>query len=594
MTAFNLTFLFAGFLIATALCVFVFKLVAKWDILDRLTEKLLVAILPVPLLIVTGWIFNDILGSSWEMWNGARLAPTIGLVHGYKLYYGIDPGPILGTVYTPLNYLVYLPAAIASSPTVAILIGISIAMAFYFLPVAWLLLGEYLDTYRKKGIALASFVGFWFLIYLIYEISGGGLASIFSAICYFSAPLLWLNSKLLLEKCRAVIFGIWGFALFCLFTYYFESLAGVLRLHADAPALGISALAGAALYFRDEKNNFRALAISATVAIAAFWTKQQALPLIFGLSTYVYLADGRRCFWRYLACLGVAAVSISTVLLLVFDPKQLILNAFTFPSNLPLTGEPKEVLFNAFREIVQQSILFVTIVAFLAPHLNPPVREDRLLSWLIYNRWAMFLIVALFAIPSALLARTRIGGNFNNLSFTVYFIAIAAILAIVKAASMPELQRSVQTVVLCLSVCLLLIHVPLTVNTFNTLPNQKAILATNPQEYFYRYAKANPGKAFFPWVPLANVMGEGKLYHFDYGVTDRILSGGEVSEQAFRAGIPKDMKFLVYPAAIPSHIGNVEETGVMKAVRKYLPDVSKSPVESTEIKLPGWQVYTSP
>ena len=44
-------------------------------------------------------------------------------------------------------------------------------------------------------------------------------------------------------------------------------------------------------------------------------------------------------------------------------------------------------------------------------------------------------------------------------------------------------------------------------------------------EEAYRFSRQWPGQVYFPWHPLSVYLAEGKLYHFELGICDRIAAG---------------------------------------------------------------------
>src|SRR5437867_2712854 len=87
-----------------------------WGWADRVA-----AVLLLPPALLTFWLLYSkvVAGAPAIDWNGARLAPTFALAHGYALYYPATSGPILNMVYGPLTPVAFLPAVLFGSPTAA-------------------------------------------------------------------------------------------------------------------------------------------------------------------------------------------------------------------------------------------------------------------------------------------------------------------------------------------------------------------------------------------------------------------------------------------------------------------------------------------
>ena len=75
----------------------------------------------------------------------------------------------------------------------------------------------------------------------------------------------------------------------------------------------------------------------------------------------------------------------------------------------------------------------------------------------------------------------------------------------------------------------------------------------NQQEIAYRRSKAHPGVVYFPWQPLSTLLGEGRLYHFEWGAYDHYVAKNRnrvpvPSRQQIIAHIPDSSKlqFIAY------------------------------------------------
>lgn len=69
----------------------------------------------------------------------------------------------------------------------------------------------------------------------------------------------------------------------------------------------------------------------------------------------------------------------------------------------------------------------------------------------------------------------------------------------------------------------------------------------NVAETDFQFERTHPGEVYFPWDPLAALMASGKLYHFDYGVEDRILAGFPPSDEQLHAWIPANAQWIALP-----------------------------------------------
>ncbi|MEM1170762.1 MAG: hypothetical protein AAGJ08_17195 [Cyanobacteria bacterium P01_H01_bin.35] len=548
--------LFLSLLASLAFGVWIFKKLPQWNSIDRYFT----AAIPTVTFIFIVFVLIRILDAPFEDWNAIRLAPTFALTHGYQLYYGADTGPILNTIYGPITALAYLPTTLAISPTGAVMMGAFISAAFFFIPILWLVVCE------------------------IHE----------------SQKVMSLNRS---YKLLLFTYAFYAFISFFFFSFLSSLYFSAFNIHADAIALGLGAAACGFLYCRKHKDSLLSLLLSAIMIVLAIWAKQTALPLLIALPTYVLLADGRRCFKLYLLCIVISGLTISALLLTIFNPEYTFFNMLTIPGQHPwrvpgylsdtqviaLVASGKKVPGGKILPLLKAGIemIFVCLVPafiifwrFRYQFLFLPTTFDRITGWLRYNRWSMLLIVAFFMIPTSLLGRVKVGGAINAFSFTLYFLAASATLAVFRLildsgsinTSFSKLFTPLKFLTLALVITFFLNGIQLIGMLYPRL--QK--LPNNPQQVAYNYARHHPGEAYFPWNPLSSLMAEGKLYHFEYALEDRLLAGYPVNKENFKSYIPSNIQLLAFSNRNDGY------------VKQFLPEFSRQ-VKVDE--LPGWTVY---
>ena len=519
-------------------------------------ERLIITLLPLSVLVVLQTFLKRIfdLGIHYE-WNYARLATTFAIKYGYQLYYLPGQGPIFSNQKGPFGYLVYLPATISNSPVLSIIISLIISILFFFLPIGWL--------FSKNGsndltVNLLSFAGFlWF--------------------CLLAAASPGLKESAFIT-------------------------------HVDAPALGLGALACGVLYQRKTKSHTLVFVSSAVLAIFSVWAKQVMFPIVLALPIYVWLAKGRRAFISYCLCLTIVGLSISMIVLIIFNPKALFFQMFTHLSQVPWTGiEMNQNLFSTslkvLYELLKNSLIAIIILGlyliFQLLDWRNKIRFRGLIGcrsiqeFCQKNPWILPILVAIFMTPSSILAKIKYGGDINSFSFTIYFLLAGALLALVQS-NLALKYLSQERAITCLpqgATIFLLLYFIYTSEPFNmkkSLKNINTIMQQKlPVQIAYDYAKKHPNTVYFPRLPIVTLMSEGKMYHFEYTVYERKLSGFPVSEQHFQAYIPDNLQQVIY---CPSQEKNTySETKLMK--EQYFNHFSKK----IEIeKLIGCEVYVSP
>src|SRR4051794_7761683 len=83
-------------------------------------DSLMVLLAPASLYVLVAVSLMMALHAPQEDWSAGRFSPTYSLLRGYTLYYPADSGPIYNTIYPPMSYLAYLPAAFCDGPTTAL------------------------------------------------------------------------------------------------------------------------------------------------------------------------------------------------------------------------------------------------------------------------------------------------------------------------------------------------------------------------------------------------------------------------------------------------------------------------------------------
>ena len=491
-----------GFFLASLVFgIWLFKRLYKWNYLDRF----MAAWMPITVVIFLELSLRELLAQpSWPI-NAGRLTPTFALIHGYQLYYSSDTGPILSSIYGPITALSYLPSTLANSPTIAIILASLVSIFFFFIPILWLHIGKRTQSPQQLLLAIYVFIGF----------------------CFYT-----LNSPSL------------SYSAF--------------RIHADAISLGFSAFACVVLYYRKQKDSIFPLLLSATLAILAIWSKQVALPVVVALPIYIFLADGYRCFKRYVLCIFAVGIIFLVIFASIFNPQILFFNLFTLPGSHPWTSDNKLVaLFGSNRKLMQEYLLSVTIIIFcvLSQFLFTDFKvldRSKLQEWINNNRWIMLAIVGILMIPASAAGNVKVGGDINAFSFTLYFFAASASLGLVKLANsllpsqIKSFSRATKLIVTISIVIFIFSEFP---PPFPTIYRQLQNLNNNSSQIAYEYAKKYPGQAFFPMQPLSTLMAEGKLYHFAHGLFDRQHADVLVTDEHFKAYIPANIKLVAYPGS---------------------------------------------
>ena len=496
---------YAGMILAGGLGIYLFRRLAGHDVLSRL----IVAIVPPVTLVLAEALLLRVLQAPFWDWNAARLMPTFAITHGYKLYYEPNVGPAMNFMYGPMAAYAYLPATLATTPTAAVIIASVIGLICFFGPVLWLLLQQGTGLLMKL-FAVAAFVSFCLLAFL-------------------SSPLSYS-----------------GFS-----------------VHADAPALGLCACACAVLGMRKRPDSTRIFVVSGLLATTAVWTKQTMVPILPGLVLYVWLKDGRRCALRYTLWIFIVGICVSLVFLALNDVPALIFNMFVkhlhHPLNHPTTGRRAErpldnlfFLLVAARLLLYAAIIPLSVVIVYGTYQfrkSAASGLSRVKLWVSQNPWLLTTIVGVVMIPTSIICRIGVGGDSNDQSPAVYFLAAGAALALVKCATDASAsgRRLLQWTAKLLLGVLPLTFACCAFVTPDAISRTLEALPYSSTQKTYELALHHPGMIYFPGNPLSSLLAEGKLYHFLMGLHERAMDGYPPSYEYFWEYLPTNTQLIVLP-----------------------------------------------
>lgn len=515
---------------ALVLCALALGVQLRRRLADRDPEYLWGATLLPPALTLTfSTYLGNLLGLLYFDWDGARLALSAALARGIDIYTPAGEGPILGNIYGPISALFYLPAVLGRSATASLLIAGVMTVAIVLGPLFWInLKGNWEDPRRR----LPALMGFAF--------------------------------------CAASVLAIVAT----------ESIST--RIRVDAVAVGLGLLSCIVLIHNREQPGWPRLALASAIASLAVWSKQIEAPLLVAHGLYLWLAFGRKMLWRFLSAAFCTGSVISVTLILTFG-SDMLFNMFVVPFHQPSIAGISGLLW-ASLDLLRKSALLLLLVAWT--QMCRPRRRDLgrppLQQWMRENPWTLPFLVALCMVPTSVVGRNIVGGA-DNSYHTIYYLIAAASLCMLGSAFKAEREpeRKVPDPLLFALLAALACQPLGGLKYFQHLSR----IPSNPQEQAYDFMRAHPQQAYFPWYPLAGLLAEGRLYHFDDGVIRRWVAGYPPSLSHFRAHVPADLRFVAYRRR---DLGRPDHAGDEKLRRAYLSEYSRK-IEVDE--LPGWIVY---
>ena len=477
------------------------------------------ALMPLAIFLVALLYLRRIGLAPYEPWNGTLLAPTVALAHGYDLYYGRDTGPIQVTEYGPVSHIVYLPAALAGTPTPAILIAEAITVLLVLSPLLLLLLQGRWKERRQHIAALAGFV--------------------------FAAGALTLVDA---------------------------SKDFITKIGPDAPAVGLGLLSCLVIMGTRETPTHRRLALCALLATLSCWAKQIEAPLILAQALYLGIAHGRRTAFWFLAWVLVMGTAAGLGFVAVFRFENMSWHMFIKHTQRPWD----RTLFEDGFILLRQSAVFIVLVVVASVVAWEFARRSGLgrRGWLRENPWALLVAAAVFLFPTGALSDAILGGGHNSYHSAYYLVAASALILVQFATTGASGSvRKNAARLLFLFAAWALVCQP---TAF--VPTQALFARTeDPEQQAYAFTRKHPGEAYFPWHPLAALMAEGRLYHSEPGVVDRIEARYEPTDSHFRAHLPPDIRYMIF-----------RERAESQRILNFLPEF-QSTVQLRALS--GWVVY---
>jgi hypothetical protein len=499
---------------ALAVAALVFRSARDRPVLERLGR----ASLPLTVWVVAWQWFVDVaVQPVLRLWGGARLAPAAALGRGYDLYHPQDTGPITGWLYPPGSALAYLPAAWIADPSLAEFAGRCLTLVYYYAPVVWLILTGGAGRGGARWQLLVTF----------------------ALLTTFSRPLHYASTE----------------------------------IHADAPALGLAALA---VVVMGRSTSARGQWLAVGLATLALWAKQLAIPVLaIVLPVWAYRTGGIRGFRQLVLAAGVVSVAVLLLVMTWVDQAALFFNILTVPLRHPRRFDSFTDAYQALTRLYQSHLFLIALLAVGVLGLvvdRPRAEKGQRRS----GEWVLFGIVTLAELPFALMAYTKVGGDDNNLAFFFYFLAITCVLLLGRLLDAEGDDPGSRSALLVLAVNLtlaLVLHLQLSLALIS------GNVAWSESKQAERFLRRHAGEAYLPWNPLEHLAVDKRLYHFEYGVYDRDLAGVPLTEGHFRRYIPPHPRLVCYPPK--TTVGD-------RITLRYLPEFTRR-VELPE--LPGWECY---
>jgi len=457
-------------------------------------------------------VLEGILRSPTLIWNEIRLTRSMALLHGFPLYPGErELGPIIGTLHTPVSHFLFLPAAAIHDPTMAILAGSLSACLLVFSAVAFALFRS------APAVSAVTALTFLFCGFLIVDSEGAFNTAFF--------------------------------------------------IHTDAAALAFATIACTFVAGRNGITT-ASLWMSAAACALAIASKQTFAPVVLAIVLYVAITEGGKRFGLFLFAIAVTGGSLLAFLLAVFPARAFLFNTLLLAAHRPLKPGYPRILAETYRLGRLEALPAILPILFLAIWTWTAPKQ-----FFTSNRWIVFLMASIALTPVSVKAIVTLGSDVNHLGFVLYFLFVAAGLAIQQYFNDPNRATRLSSRLFLTTGIL----VSLSPGMILAMPASLRNLRANPSQTAHDYNMRHPGVAYFPCDPMMSLLRDGKLYHLDIALYDREIAGYPLTPEQIRSGLPPGLMLVALPPGeqIQSHV-------LQGAFAGFVP--------ITDLELPGWTV----
>lgn len=468
-------------------------------------------------------VLEGILREPTLIWNEIRLSRSLALLQGFHLYPDEhELGPVIGTLHPPISHYLFLPAAAIHDPTTSILAGSLLACVVVFSALGFALVRSAPAVSGRWAITAVSFL---FCGFLIVESEGT-----------------------------------------------FNTAFGI---HTDAAALAFATIACTFVSSRNRMTTASSVWMSAAACALAIASKQTIAPVALAISLYVAITEGRKRFALFLLAIVVTGGSILAFLLFILPARAFLFNTLVLAAHRPLKPGYLEILAGVYRMGRLEAlpallpVLFLAISSWMAAR---PRREIR--QFFATNRWMVFLMASAALVPVSMKAIVTVGADVNHLGFVLYFLFVAAGLAIQQYFTDANPAARLSSRLFLATGILVSLAPGMALTVHASLRNLRA----NASQTAHTYNLRHPGLAYFPCNPMTSLLKDGKLYHLDSALYDRELAGYPLTPKQLRSGLPHSFILVALPPGEQIH-------------SEALQGLFAGFVRVTDPELPGWTVY---
>jgi len=467
-------------------------------------------------------VFAGILKAPTFIWNEIRLSRSLALFRGFHIYRGEhELGPIIGTLHPPISHFLFLLVVAIHDPTTSIVAGSLLAVTVVFSALGFALVRNAPPVSGRWAITSASFL---FCGFLIIQSEG---------------------------------------------TYN-----AAFSIHTDAAALAFATVACA---FASGRNRMTtaSLWMSAAACALAVASKQTIAPVVLAISLYIAITESGKRFAQFLLASAVTGCSLLAFLLSILPARAFLFNTLMLAAHRPLKPDYRQILAEAYRMGRLEAlpalfpVLFLAIWSWMRVR---PVREVR--PFFAANPWIVFLMASAVIIPVSMKAIVTVGADVNHLGFILYFLFVAAALAIQQySTDANRVARMSSRIFLTTGIL-----VSVAPGMIFTVPASLRNLKANASQSAYTYSLRHPGVAYFPYNPMTSLLMAGKLYDLDFALYDREIAGYPLTPQQLQSGLPHSLLLVALPPG-----QEIQSNALQRLFADF--------VRISDPELPEWNIY---
>ena len=459
-------------------------------------------------------------------WTSIRLAPAFALVQGLPLYSTPDAPPWVMVGYGPLYPLAYLPSTFAGTPGPAVVLATLLAHLYILVPVA-LLCAMWATRLRQERAEARLH---WSLLLLLFAL----VASVAPSLTYITTYV----------HVDAPALGLVLFASYA-----------VLRVDAAARALPWLLTAGASA----------GLAVTCKINLAA-----AAVALVI----WIALRSGVMAAVKFAAAAAVAFLVVYACAV-AHDGAAAVLFNLRLPAKMPwLTNQELGTLalsgtsydfadklrtfLSLLSDYVQQYGVVALVLLLLLPALK--ARSASATQMIL-----LFLFLAVVMLPASIASVGKSGGDVNSRALFTLPLTIAAVLAFGTL-----IDQANRTSIAAAYAGLLGLTFVVGLATAGGLL-RLSITQSSTLTEAYEHVAAEPGRWYFPFDPLAHLLGERQMRPNMDVVHSYAAAGAPVKAEAFRSSLPANLEFIAVPPSFASW-GVTEIQRTLPEYRRILRD----------------------